>query len=115
MTQSEQLMSGVKFRSFSVDVDGFKSYLVKFDADFDEAVTQLAQYGLLRFNSVKEKKEWLEALGCDCSRGCGKEVYEDPVNMAAHPAEMGALQRVQKLETLRRKNVTFAKKVGISL
>lgn len=109
MKQSERITQNIKFETFTVDYTGFQNFKVKFDAQFASARERLASLGLENFNSTKQKKLWLESLGCDCTRGTGKIVYTDPVNIASHPAEMEALAEVQRLETLRRKINGFEK------
>lgn len=109
MVQSELLMQGVEFAPFTVNLDGFEAWSASLYADINEAAEKLAQYTSANPNSTKEVKMWFESLGIDCSRGTGKEVYENPVNIAIAPAELKAFARVKTLESLRRKEVTFRK------
>lgn len=107
MAQSEELMRGVEFTPFSVDLEGFKAYKKDLLDKHCQQSFDLAQLGLIKYNSAKATKAWLEQLGCDCSRGAGKEVYLHPANVAVHPTELKCLAEMKRLEALRRKFVSI--------
>lgn len=109
MAQSEELMRGVEFTSFSVDLNGFNSYFADLMRKHSEQALALAQLGLVKYNSSKETKAWLESFGIDCSRGSGKDVYLHPTNISSHPTEMKCLAEMKRLEALRRKFVSTEK------
>lgn len=106
MKQSEQLMQGVEFTPFAVDYEGFQAYFRELMNQHNQQAFDLANLGLIKYNSAKETKAWLESFGVDCTRGSGKEVYLHPTNVAAHPTEMKCLAEMKRLEALRRKFVT---------
>ena len=112
ITSSEELLSGIEFTPFSVDLDGFHAYQAEFEQEFQAATAKLAAFGLEKFNSPKQTKAWLEALGIDTSKGAGKETYSNPANIEAHPAEMEALAEVKHLEAVRRQIVSFEKAIA---
>ena len=109
MYQSEEIMQEIKFSRFRVDMDGFEKFVSEHKKDFNSATEKCKELGLENFNSPRGTKQWLESMGIDCSRGAGKEVYLNPVNVSTYPEEMNALAKARELETLRRKIETFRK------
>lgn len=107
MMQSEELMIGVQWGEFSVDMKGYTQFKNELLEKLEGCRIVLEGMGLARPNSNQDLKTWLESMGIDCSRGASKDVYLAPVNVAAHPTELKALAKFKELEAIRRKFKSF--------
>lgn len=107
MMQSEELMIGVQWGEFSVDMAAYEQFKLNLLGKLQGVSIVLEGMGLSRPNSNQDLKTWLESMGIDCSRGASKDVYLAPVNVAAHPKELKALAKYKELEAIRRKFKSF--------